>query len=237
MTLSMVEQDTPKVLVFCTCPDTGPVWAFSLQQKKMRVVLETSTAKAIQRWEQVIPDLIILDIEDTSHSALKLIKELRQETSIPILLLTPRREEGYLLEAYRYGADECIFKPVSPAMFMAKALVWLRRSGSVSPSMLDPIKAGAFQLIPSQRLLVKGDNPPLKLTSLELRLMHVLMCNPDRTINAGELVERVWGFGSEGNNSVLKNVIYRLRKKIETDPAAPRHILTVGRVGYRFVRL
>jgi len=229
-------QAIPKALVICKCPDTGPVWAFSLQQKQIQVVLEPSPAKAIQRWEEEDPDLIILDSGDSDNFALNLIKEFRKETSLPILLLTPRQEEEYLLEAYRCGADECILKPVSPAIFMAKTRSWLRRCWTVPSSVLDPLRTGKFQLIPSEHLLVKGDDAPQRLTNLEFRLMYAMMSHSDRVVNADELIEHVWGYTGDGDHAMLKNIIYRLRRKIEADPAKPRYILTVAGVGYRFVK-
>jgi len=236
MTRAVAMNALPKVLVVCKCPDTGPVWAFSLQQRQFQVVLETSPANAIQRWEQEIPDMIILDTDGSDSILLSLLKDLRQETSTPIILLTSRREEDYWLEAYRSGVDECIVKPVSPALFIAKACAWLRRSWTIPSTVLDSLKVGVFHLHPAERLLVKGDNPPLRLTNLEFRVMYILMGYPDKTVSTNELVERVWGFSGEGNHNVLKNVIYRLRRKIEANPAMPRYILTVAGVGYRFVK-
>jgi len=236
MAQTKVTQAIPKVLVICKCPDTGPVWAFSLQQKQIQVFLETSIANAMQRWEEEVPDLIILDSCDAGNLELNLIKEFRQETSLPILLLTPRREEEYLLEAYRSGADECILKPVSPAMFMAKTRSWLRRCWMFPSSVLEPIKAGKFHLIPSERSLVRDDEAPMRLTNLEFRLMYAMMSHSDRVVNADELIEHVWGYTGDGDHAMLKNIVYRLRRKIEADPAKPRYILTVAGVGYRFVK-
>ena len=236
LTRAAVPLAVPKVLVICRCPDTGPVWAFSLQQRQFQVALENAPAKAIQRWAMEVPDMIVLDADNTDGTFISLIKDLRRETSTPIILLTPRREEDYWLEAYRAGVDECIVKPVSPALFIAKASVWLRRSRSIPSALLGSIEAGKFHLNSAERILVNGNTSALKLTNLEFRLMYVFMNYPGKTISADELIDRVWGFSGEGDHTLLKNVIYRLRREIEADPASPCHILTVPGVGYRFVK-
>jgi two-component system response regulator MtrA len=229
----------PKVLIICDYPNSGPVWAFCLQRNhQMDVVLETSypLAQVFHRWEEEIPDLLIIDMSDPNmDAAINLVKSLRKEIIMPILLLSTGQEENSILEAYTAGVDECILLPISPEIFKAKVHSWLRRSWTVPPDILDPLKIGDFSLIPSDRMLIKGDGAHIRLTNLELRLLYCLFCRPGRVIHVEELIQRVWGYGGEGNNSVLKNVIYRLRRKIEIDHANPRYIQTVVGVGYKFV--
>jgi DNA-binding response OmpR family regulator len=226
----------PKVLVICKCPDTGPVWAFSLTQRQFQVALERSPDQALQRWVQEAPDMIVLDSDSRDDAFIDLIRDLRQEADCPILLLTPHRDEDYCLEAYRSGVDECIPKPVSPALFIAKASAWLRQARSIPNTMLGSFSAGKFHLASSERTLVVGEASPLSLTNLEFRLMSVFMSRPGNAIKPDELINRVWGYRGEGNHPLLKNLIYRLRRKIEKDPAAPRHILTTAGGAYMFVK-
>jgi DNA-binding response OmpR family regulator len=226
----------PKVLVICKCPDTGPVWALSLKQRQFQVALENSLGRAVQRWVKEAPDMIVLDADNGDDVFINLIRDLRKEAACPILLLTPRKEEDYCLEAYRSGVDECIPKPVSPALFIVKANAWLRRARTIPSIFPDPFTSGKFRLDSSRRTLVIGDDSPFGLTNLEFRLMYVFMSHPDAAVSPDELIDRVWGYSGEGNRPLLKNLIYRLRRKVEKDPASPRSILTMAGGAYLFVK-
>ena len=224
---------TPKVLIVSNQQTTGPLWVFSLQQQQLNVALEAFPANTLARWEKEIPDLIILDVNLPEDATLDLIRDLRAETLIPILLLTPARSEEYVLEAYKAGVDDCMLKPVSPSLFQAKIKVWLRRSGSISIDVLNPLSVGTLQLFPSERIVLLKNGGAVHLTNLELRLLYYLMNRPGQIVTIEELNQRVWGYTAEADNTMLKNVVYRLRRKIESDPANPLIIQTVVGTGYR----
>jgi len=223
----------PKVLIVSNQQTTGPLWAFSLQQQKLQVALESDPSKTLARWEKEIPDLIILDINLPASTTLELIRSMRAEMIIPIMLLTPARGEDFVLEAYQAGVDDCMIKPVSPSLFQAKIKVWLQRSGAMSSAILNPLKVGTLQLFPSEKLVLLKNGSAAPLTNLELRLLYCLMSQPGQIVTIEELNQRVWGYTSETDNTMLKNVIYRLRRKIEADPAKPLIIQTVAGAGYR----
>jgi DNA-binding response OmpR family regulator len=239
MTLATVAQAVPKVLVICKSPDTGPAWAYCLQQKHMQVILETSPANALQRMAEQTPDLLVIDVAKIGTGAFastkNLIKDLRGETANPILLLGSRQDEEYILEMYDAGVDEYIVKPISPAIFVAKTRAWLRRSWTVPIALLDRIQTNKMSLLPEERMLAIQDRGSIKLTNLELRLLYTLMSDVGKTISADELINRTWGYSEETDNTLLKNMIYRLRRKVEVNPADPHIILTVTGSGYKFV--
>jgi DNA-binding response OmpR family regulator len=224
---------TPKVLIVSNQQTTGPLWVFSLQQQKLNVSLEAVPSNTLTRCENESPDLIILDINLPEAQILELIKGLRAELLTPILLLAPARTEDFVLQAYQAGVDDCIPKPVSPSLFQAKVKVWLRRFGSISTEMLNPLKVGTLQLFPSERIVFLRNGNAIRLTNLELRLLYYLMNRPGQIVTIEELNQRVWGYTAEADNTMLKNVVYRLRRKIEADPANPLIIQTVTGVGYR----
>ena len=224
---------TPKVLIVSNQQTTGPLWVFSLQQQQLNVALEAFPANTLARWEKEIPDLIILDVNLPEDATLDLIRDLRAETLIPILLLTPARSEEYVLEAYKAGVDDCMLKPVSPSLFQAKIKVWLRRSGSISIDVLNPLSVGTLQLFPSEKIVLLKNGGAVHLTNLELRLLYYLMNRPGQIVTIEELNQRVWGYTAEADNTMLKNVVYRLRRKIEADPANPLIIQTVVGTGYK----
>jgi len=223
----------PKVLVVSNQQTTGPLWVFSLQQQKLNVLLEADPTHAVQRCEIESPDLIILDIHLPEAQMLELIESLRAEILNPILMLTPVRSEEYILETYKAGVDDCIPKPVSPSLFQAKVKVWLRRFGSASADNLNPIKVGTLQVFPSERMVMLKNGGAIALTNLELRLLYYMMNRPGQIVTIEELNQRVWGYTAEADNTMLKNVVYRLRRKIEADPANPLIIQTVVGVGYK----
>lgn len=224
---------TPKVLIVSNQQTTGPLWVFSLQQQSLNVALESNPANTVARWEMEIPDLIILDMSLPEDATLALIRNLRAETLTPILLLTPVRSDEHVLEAYKAGVDDCLLKPVSPSLFQAKIKVWLRRSGNIFTDALNPVKVGTLQLFPAEKLVLLKNGGAVRLTNLELRLLYYLMNRPGQIVTIEELNQKVWGYTAEADNSMLKNVVYRLRRKIESDPANPLIIQTVVGTGYK----
>ena len=223
----------PKVLVVSNQQTTGPLWVFSLQMQKLNVLLEADPTRTLQRCEAESPDLIILDINFPESQTLELIKSLRAEMLTPILLLSPVRSEEYVIETYKAGVDDCMPKPVSPSLFQAKVKVWLRRFGSVSADNLNPLKVGTLQLFPAERMVMLKNGGVVQLTNLELRLLYYLMNRPGQIVTIEDLNQRVWGYTAEADSTMLKNVVYRLRRKIEADPANPLIIQTVVGVGYK----
>ena len=224
---------TPKVLIVSNQQTTGPLWVFSLQQQKLNVALESEPARTLMRCEAESPDLIIMDINQSETLTLELIRSLRADMLTPIVLLTPARSEEYVIEAYKAGVDDCMLKPVSPSLFQAKIKVWLMRSGSLHTDTMNPLKIGTLQLFPSEKMVMLKNGGAVRLTNLELRLLYYLMNRPGQTVTIEELNQRVWGYADEANNTMLKNVVYRLRRKIESDPANPLIIQTVSGAGYR----
>lgn len=223
----------PKVLIISNRLTTGPLWVFSLQQQKLNVVLEPNPSNALSRWEKEIPDLILLDMNLPQISTLELIKSLRAEMLIPILLLASAWSEEELVQAYEAGVDDYLLKPASPSLLQAKIKVWLKRAASISIDVLNPIKVGTLQLFPSEKTILAENRGAVRLTNLELRLLYYLMNRPGQIVTIGELNQRVWGYNAEADNTMLKNVVYRLRRKIEVDPTSPLIIQTVTGVGYR----
>ena len=223
----------PKVLIVSNQQTTGPLWVFSLQQQKLNVVLESVPANTLARVEKESPDLIIMDIHLPEAQILDLIRSLRAEMLTPILLLAFARTEEFMLQAYQAGVDDFLSKPVSPSLFQAKVGVWLRRFGTTSADFLNPIKVGTLQLFPVERMVFLRNGAAARLTNLELRLLYYLMQRPGQIVTIEELNQRVWGYSAEADNTMLKNVVYRLRRKIEVDPANPLMIQTVSGVGYK----
>lgn len=214
---------------------SGYPWGFVLAAVGMEVVTVPMGPQVMTFWADLLPDLIILEDFNPTSDVLSLCTYLRQETPVPILLLTTRTEEEFQVCAYQAGVDECIILPLAPNLFVAKAHVWLRRTRMLPAATVNDIRVREFRLEPSVRRLTNYAGQMLKLTNLELRLLLVLMAAPGKPVDQVELIDRVWGPYGGGNGVMLKNVVYRLRRKIEPDPREPRYLVTVNHIAYKFM--
>lgn len=221
----------PIVLVVSDGQMTSPLWGASRTQP-LNIILETNPARALERWAEVFPHLLVLDI-DSKPLALELIPKLRAQVITPLLLLSSIHEDNFMLEAYQAGIDEYISKPLHPALFHAKLKAWLRRSWSAPFGMHESLNVGNVTLIPKERTLQFEGQAAIPLTKLEMRLLHCLLGRHGYPVTTEELCQRLWP-NSAGDVIRLKNVIYRLRRKLEKNPAYPRYLLTVTGVGYQF---
>lgn len=222
-----------KIFVVCDQSDTAPVWGYVLGQKGLSVILETSIGNAMERWSTEITDLVILDVDVPHEDRLELYKKFREVSVAPILLFLPAYHETQILAAYSAGVDEVVVKPISPAIFLAKIMAWTRRSWTVPTAQLSQLRAGKHRLDPARRCMVNPDGLEIKLTNLEFRLLHLLMGRPGYMFSAEDIVQSIWGGYDSGDQVLLKNVVYRLRKKIEAEPANPV-LLQTGPRGYCF---
>jgi DNA-binding response OmpR family regulator len=224
-----------RVLLVSDEPDSGRIWAFALQQMGLEVVLTSRSQGALEEWATAGFDLLIVDVHTPKLDGIDLCRQIRAEAVNPILLFSPRDNEAHILEAYRAGVDECVVKPVSPALFLAKVRAWLRRSWTVPVGALDCLQAGALRLDPTRREVLTADGSTVKLSALEFRLLHLLICNQGQVLPSDLIIDRVWSQAGGGDNTMLKNLVYRLRRKIEPDPGQPCYIQTVAGEGYTLV--
>lgn len=226
-------RSVPKILLVSNKWEGGSLLDFSLEQQPAHFITETDLARALETFENESPDLLILDVDLDKAVIVDFIGSLRPHMYIPILLLASEASETFMLEAYNAGVDDFILMPVNSELLHAKISVWLRRSWSAGPGILDPVKIGQLQLIPSDKMLVLESNETIRLTNLEVRLLYNLMRRVGHAVTVEELTEKIWGYSGEVDNTLVKNVVYRLRRKIESDPAKPSIIETVSGVGYR----
>jgi DNA-binding response OmpR family regulator len=197
------------------------------------VTLDTSVEHALEHWSAEIVDLIVLDISGSSLDGVSIYKRFREQSGVPLLLLLPAYHETHIMEAYAAGVDDVVVKPISPPIFLAKIMAWVRRSWTVPVASLNLIHAGNHRLEPSRRSLMKPDGAEVKLTNLEFRLLHLLMSQPGHVFDADDIIQSIWGGYGDGDHVLLKNVVYRLRKKIEADPSHPG-LLQTWQSGYCF---
>jgi len=231
---SPLEGIAPKILLVSDRPESGPMFVYALIRKNIQVV-ETNMEKAIERWEEHVPDLILIDTQKPEENILVLIRRLRAETITPILLLIHAAGEDQVLDTYHAGVDECILKPIGPGLIVAKVRAWLRRTRAAKTDVVENVRVNQFTLLVAERKLLIGARAPIKLTNLELRLLHLLMSRSPRAFTHEEITQRVWEDEGDTDYAALKNMVYRLRQKIEADPTQPRYLLTMPGQGYKFV--
>ena len=223
----------PKIFVVCDRNDTAPVWGYILRQQGLVVILESSIEKAINRWSVEMPDLVVIDVDISHSDPLEFYKLFRAVSVAPILLFLPVHHETQILEAYKAGVDEVVVKPISPPIFLAKIMAWVRKSWTMPMHGLSLVQAGKHRLDPTRRCIIDPNGLEIKLTNLEFRLMHLLMSRPGHIIDADDLIDSIWGGYGNGTHVLLKNVVYRLRKKVEKDPGNPTLLQTL-QGGYSF---
>jgi DNA-binding response OmpR family regulator len=227
-----------KALLISDDLETAQVWRYILNQKGIEAILMNSADDdSTERRPEYAHDLIIIDSNASQINVIRLIGHLRTQATVPILLLLPKEDETLIVEGYEAGADEVIAKPISARLFMLKVKAWLRRSWTVPTSMLSSFQVGDLRLDPAHRQLMTQSGKAIKLTSLEFRLLHLVMSHPNQLLASSLIIDRVWGSAGGGDSTLLKNVVYRLRRKIEPDPSQPRYLQAVAGEGYIFIAL
>jgi DNA-binding response OmpR family regulator len=224
-----------RVLIISDDAETARSWGFALQQSGFETNrLSPSDVDDTSQRPEPMHDLILIDVYAPDIDRLLLIRRLREDATIPILLLLPNHDEMTMLEAYEADVDEVIIRPISFRLLRAKVAAWMRRSLMVPTSLLDNIQVGDLRLDTPHRQVVTESGEVIRLTGLEFRLVHLLMSHADRVLESALIVDRIWG-ASGGDNTLLKNLVYRARRKIEPDPTEPRYIVSVAGEGYMFV--
>ncbi len=206
--------------------------AFTLQREGYEVNLAYDGAAALQQWRESQPDIIVLDLNLPKVDGFTVCSRIRAEDDTPIIMLTVRHEENDIVRGLEAGADDYILKPFSPRQLVARMHSVLRRAGiSLAPSVY---RAGDLTLDSSRRELQIAGDRTIRLTSLESRLLRYLMMNTGHILTHEAIIGQVWG-AEGGDRDMLRQLVRRLRRKIELDPAQPAYIETIPGRGYGFI--
>jgi DNA-binding response OmpR family regulator len=176
-------------------------------------------------------DLLIVDLRLPGIHGLDVVRTVRGSSRVPIIILTAQVESQDIVAGLEAGADDYVTKPFVTSELLARIAAQLRRA---APDEDDDavLVCGPLQLSPDLgALLVSGD--PVPLTRTEFKVVEELMAARERVLSRDHLLKQVWGYEHAGDGRVVDNLIYRLRSKIEADPAAPEHLITVRGFGYR----
>ncbi len=190
--------------------------------------------EALARLDEDAPDLVVLDLMLPGLSGLDVCRGLRAASPVPILVLSAHGEEQTKVEALDLGADDYLTKPFSVDELLARVRALLRRPAPASPGAADRVQAGSLVLDLRSRQVWRDDTP-LDLTPHEFDLLAYLMRHANTVVPHRSVLAAVWGPAYASETQYLRVFVNRLRRKIEDDPAHPRHIRTEPGVGYRFV--
>lgn len=195
-----------------------------------------SGEQARREWEEHKPDLVILDTALKDTDALAMCREMRTRHDALVLVISQERDVHDEVQCLEGGADDYLRKPFFPAQLLARIRAVSRRGRSTL--LLRPpavITVGPLS-IDSLHNEARISGKTVHLTPTESKLLHLLGVNANNVCTAGQIVAHIWGYGNDGDASLIKAHIHHLRQKIEPDPANPRYILTVPGVGYTLVR-
>ena len=220
-----------KVLVVDDDFELRSIVGFALRQGGFLVVEAGDCGAALAAVEEEQPALIVLDLNLPGGDGLTLLPGIRQRSAAPVLVLSVRSAEEDVVRALDLGADDYLTKPFSPRTLLARIRALLRRSGVERP---EPLVAGDLALDLERRTARIGDASSVHLTPLELRLLQLLVASAGETVVIERLLIHIWGARGAGERQLLKQLVHRLRQKIEPEPAAPRYIVTAAGEGYRF---
>ena len=219
-----------KILTVDDDADLLALVAFALTQAGYAVVKAADVPDALRVFDAEAPDLVILDINLPSGSGFDVCRAIRERSRTPVMMLTVRGEETDLVRALDLGADDYLTKPFSPRTLLARVKALLRRAGMEAGG---PMTAGPLSLDLEGLSLRIGAASPLRLTKLEARLLQILMANAGHVVGTERLLVHVWGRRGSGDRQLLKQLVHRLRHKLEPDPAHPRWLTTEAGAGYR----
>lgn len=207
----------------------------ALEYEKHEVLAARSGEEGLQLLRDRHPDLVVLDVMLPTLSGFELCRRARQEgIRTPILMLTARGEDVDQVMGLDLGADDYVRKPFSVPALLARVRALLRRSHPREPL---PVRAGFDDVsVDFESFEASRDGRPVPLAPKEFAVLRYLIAREGKVVSRHELLEEVWGFEQMPTTRTVDNHVALLRSKLEQDPAAPRRLLTVHGVGYKFVR-
>ncbi len=207
--------------------------SFMLRKEGFEVGIASTGTDAVSMFDQNGADLVLLDLMLPGMSGTEVCRALRQRSSVPIIMVTAKDGEVDKVVGLELGADDYVTKPFSSRELVARIRAVLRRASEPEELVPPTLEAGPVRMDVDRHVVtVGGEGVTLPLKEFEL--LEVLLRNAGRVLTRGMLIDRVWGSDYVGDGKTLDVHVKRLRAKIEADPAAPRHLVTVRGLGYKF---
>ena len=229
---------TPEATVFLVEDEDSFVEALTIGLKRegFRVQVAHDGVEALELFDVVKPDLVLLDVMLPKISGVDVCRELRRRSTVPIIMVTAKGSEIDTVVGLEVGADDYVTKPYRMRELVARMRAVLRRRPVTSPMRSgsgDVLEVGDVRLDPLRHEVeVRGEQVRLPLKEFEL--LESLLLNAGRVLTRDSLIDRVWGSDYVGDTKTLDVHVKRLRAKVEDDPTAPTRIVTIRGLGYKY---
>ena len=224
-----------KILIVEDDLSLSDVLAFTLRRVGYEVLTAFDGITAVERWETERPGLIVLDLNLPKLDGLAVCRHIRQQSQTPIIILSVRDEDEAIVQGLELGADDYVVKPFSPNQLVARIKAVARRAGMVSNSSGTVLEAAGLVFERARHEVKRLDRAVVRLTPLEAKLLERLLLHQGQVLSSEMLITAVWG-SEGGDRTMLKQLVYRLRAKIDTDTAGQSLIETIPGLGYSFSR-
>lgn len=229
------------VLVVEDEPSFAEALTVGLGREGFRVTVSSDGADALRRFDEIGPDLVLLDVMLPTMSGLDVCRRIRAKSRVPIIMVTAKGSELDTVVGLEVGADDYVTKPYRLTELVARMRAVLRRTESAAEPIEEaskisdaPIRIGDIELhVDRHEVTVGGKEQHLPLKEFEL--LALLMEHAGRVLSREKLIDRVWGSDYVGDTKTLDVHIRRLRARVEDDPKQPNRIVTIRGLGYKFV--
>ena len=208
---------------------------YNLEREGYSVTVAADGRRAIERFRIDKPNLIVLDLMLPELSGLDVCRMIRQESDVPIIMVTAKDSEADKVAGLELGADDYVTKPFSVRELVSRVRAHLRRARMASPEPPDEELEGGPVQIDVARHEVRVGGDVTAFPPKEFELLEAFLRRKGRLLTREFLIEEVWGHDYVGDTKTLDVHVKRLRRKIETDPHEPAHLVTVRGLGYKFV--
>lgn len=219
-----------KALVAEGDSDIRALIEFTLTQGGFEVRSAASGVATLHAFETEAPRLLLLDIHVPELGGLHVCREIRRRSNVPIMVLTRQDREDDLVAAFDSGADDCVRKPFSPRTLLARARALVRRA---EPLFAPLLEVGPAKLDMERHVFQLGSTREIHVTPLEVKALQLLVASAGRTVSVERMLAHVWNRSTARERRTLKQLIYRLRLKLEVDPTAPEILVTTPGSGYK----
>jgi two-component system response regulator MtrA len=226
---------TARILLVEDNADLADGLRYNLEREGYEVRIAPDGPAGLEQAQRWRPDLILLDLMLPGMSGYDVLKSLRSAGSgVPVIIVSARGEEADKVRGFRLDADQYVTKPVGLLELLERVRALLRRSSQVAGREVDArIRFGQVTVEPAARIVTKGESP-VPLTPKAYDLMLALVRRQGAVASRIELLREVWGSAGDVQTRTVDSHMAELRRKLEDNPAEPRHFLTVWKAGYRF---
>ncbi|HEX5938448.1 MAG TPA: response regulator transcription factor [Actinomycetota bacterium] len=208
---------------------------YSLEREGYVVAIASDGRRALDRFQTEHPSLVILDLMLPEMSGLDVCRQIRQVSTVPIIMVTAKDSEADKVSGLEIGADDYVTKPFSVRELVSRVRAHLRRAGMREEAPADEILIGGPVELDTAKheVVVRGER--IGFPPKEFELLETFLRRQGRLLTRDYLIEEVWGPGYFGDTKTLDVHIKRIRNKVEEDPHKPAHVVTIRGLGYKFV--